>query len=362
MSKNLEKIGSRFLHSYEGAFHQPDWQERAGTKLNLARLAFGKTLTYRPEANSIETKVSAVAVRIFAGIATIIFFKITLLSLIFLASSKTHKNAHQKILELVKEGSFILKKELNSPSDRNRIQDNVNPPPLGITADVLAKVQLRKVGQKEGSMTQSIKEENEIGLEFRNQDKFVKAPLEITTEILANVHLRKVIQKDEDFNQSVREEVFSKENCSSSREEETQNTLALEGSHEDVSLLEEKQSPPEEKPCEGTSSEQSQVVPIPEWSDLMNGSFQNSLNLISSRNDLPFNDNPEETANWDDVPPEKNAQETETEKKSSCMRVLPAESLEPAKPIVVDFIDNDLLDFQKRRIQIEGEFSEEEEW
>lgn len=100
MQKNF---GTRHHHYYEGPLHQPDWQEKSGNFFHFfARVAFGRKVTVH-SSHEFSVKISCLAKRILAGVAAIVFFEMSLIGILLIHQSESHRLAYKAYLNHVKK-------------------------------------------------------------------------------------------------------------------------------------------------------------------------------------------------------------------------------------------------------------------
>lgn len=107
MSNGLKNIGPRCLHQYEGSSHKPDRKEKAGNYLNkLPCLALGKTIIIHKNDDEFSVKVKHVVLRILAAVGATLLLPASIIGLLLIAKSKSHKKAYQLILQIEKDKSL----------------------------------------------------------------------------------------------------------------------------------------------------------------------------------------------------------------------------------------------------------------
>lgn len=114
MSNGLKNIGPRYFHRYDGSLHKPDLKEKIGNHLNmLPRIAFGKKIIIRAK-DDFSIKVDHFALRILAALAAILSLPISVVGMLLLMNSKSHKEIYNSLVNAEKARIFA-KKELQVP-------------------------------------------------------------------------------------------------------------------------------------------------------------------------------------------------------------------------------------------------------
>lgn len=94
----MEKVGSRVFNSYEGERLEANCAEKTGKVLVFfAHKAFGKTIQIK-EGSITDSKTAHCALRVLCAIASIVLFPATLIGMLLIALSSTHKKMHENAI------------------------------------------------------------------------------------------------------------------------------------------------------------------------------------------------------------------------------------------------------------------------
>ncbi|WP_213151437.1 hypothetical protein [Neochlamydia sp. AcF95] len=179
-ARNINELGSRAFHIYEGPTHQADKREKIGNLFYFfANVAFGKKIIFQKDGYSV--KVRSLALRILAGMAAIVCFKLTIIGRILIASSASHRLAFDALVNMhCSSANSLLPSNHNSSVDSYVRRSYANTvikasPQKGFEG-------LKKVKRLPLNNSSSLKPKSAV----------LNAPFVVTPKILSSVKLKPI--------------------------------------------------------------------------------------------------------------------------------------------------------------------------
>ncbi|BBI17137.1 hypothetical protein NCS13_1_0942 [Neochlamydia sp. S13] len=183
--RNISKLGSRAFHIYEGPAHQADKREKIGNFFYFfANVAFGKKIIFQKDGYSV--KVRSLALRILAGMAAILCFKLTLIGRILIESSASHRLAFNTLVNMhISSANSLLPPKHNSSVDSYLSRS---------CANTVTKPRSQK--GLEGLKLEGLKKVNRLTLKkcrsLKPKSAVLNAPFVVTPQILSRVKLKPI--------------------------------------------------------------------------------------------------------------------------------------------------------------------------
>lgn len=115
----MEKVGLRVFNSYEGERLEANCAEKAGKVLVFfAHKAYGKTIQLK-EGSITDSKTAHCALRVLCAIASIVLFPATLIGMVLVALSSTHKKAHENAINAFENKKNASEEAPKEPTPKN---------------------------------------------------------------------------------------------------------------------------------------------------------------------------------------------------------------------------------------------------
>lgn len=120
MPQDMNNIGSRHYHCYEGSYHHADRHETVGKLLSVFfRIAFGKKIIVLSP-NVYKIKAASLIERIFAGIAAIFCFQISLIGIYLIHRSKTHRYTYEVVQKAAQKSNSAMSTKAAKPMEKEK--------------------------------------------------------------------------------------------------------------------------------------------------------------------------------------------------------------------------------------------------